>query len=186
MSDMSGVFNVFGRQYLTLQYSVRKRIDFVSHGENLAQTMGGKGKYVGTVGALTMQTHNQWYNAAVSHIKANYPDMELVADQPYEDQIDATVGYNIAQELLKAHPDLGGYLGMTVEAGISMAKLLKETNNKNVKSSCLAMPSASGEYIKEGWISSGQCWRPADAGGETFNIEFSEKAEKSEIFRETK
>ncbi|WP_302762322.1 substrate-binding domain-containing protein, partial [Christensenella hongkongensis] len=33
------------------------------YGENLAKAMGGKGKYAGTVGALTMQTHNQWYNA---------------------------------------------------------------------------------------------------------------------------
>jgi simple sugar transport system substrate-binding protein len=119
-----------------------------------------------------MQTHNQWYNAAVKHITENYPNMQLIASQPYEDKIDATVGYNIAQELLRAHPDLAGYLGMTVEAGISMAKLLKETNNKNVKVSCLAMPSASGDYIKEGWIAAGQCWRPADAGYVTINIAY--------------
>jgi simple sugar transport system substrate-binding protein len=142
------------------------------YGENLAQAMGGKGKYIGTVGALTMQTHNQWYNAAVKHITENYPDMELVEEQPREDQIDATVAYNLAQELLKAYPDLGGYLGMTVEAGISMAKLLEETNNTNVSVSCLAMPSASGEYIADGWISYGQCWRPADAGYVTCNIAY--------------
>lgn len=142
------------------------------YGENLAKAMGGKGKYAGTVGALTMQTHNQWYNAAVEYIKENYPDMELVSEQPYEDQVDATVAYNVAQELLKAHPDLGGYLGMTVEAGISMAKLLEETNNTNVKISCLAMPSASGDYIKDGWITSGQCWRPADAGYVALNIAY--------------
>ncbi|KUJ29037.1 hypothetical protein AR437_08020 [Christensenella hongkongensis] len=142
------------------------------YGENLAKAMGGKGKYAGTVGALTMQTHNQWYNAAVEYIKENYPDMELVSEQPYEDQVDATVAYNVAQELLKAHPDLGGYLGMTVEAGISMAKLLEETNNTNVKISCLAMPSASGDYIKDGWIASGQCWRPADAGYVALNIAY--------------
>jgi simple sugar transport system substrate-binding protein len=142
------------------------------YGENLAQALGGEGKYIGTVGALTMQTHNQWYNAAVKHIQQNYPNMELIANQPYEDKIDATVGYNIAQELLKAYPDLGGYLGMTVEAGISMARLLKEINNTSVKVSCLAMPSASGEYIREGWIAAGQCWRPADAGYVTINIAY--------------
>ena len=38
--------------------------------------------------------------------------------------------------------------------------------------SCLAMPSASGDYIKDGWITSGQCWRPADAGYVALNIAY--------------
>ena len=39
------------------------------YGENLAKAMGGKGKYLGIVGGLTMETHMQWYNAAVNYIK---------------------------------------------------------------------------------------------------------------------
>jgi simple sugar transport system substrate-binding protein len=142
------------------------------YGENLAKAMDGKGKYLGIVGGLTMETHMQWYTAAVNYIKENYPDMELVAEQPYEDKIDATVAYTVAQEIMKAYPDLGGVLGMTVESGISFAKLLEETNNTNVKISCLALPSASGQYIKDGWISYGQCWRPADAGYVSVNIAY--------------
>jgi len=142
------------------------------YGENLAQAMGGKGKYVGMVGSLTMQTHNVWYQAAVKHIKENYPDMELVAEEPYEDSIDSTVAYQKAQEIMKTYPDLGGVLCMTVESGGSFAKLLKETNNSNVKISTLAIPSSNGNYIKEGWIAFGQCWRPADAAYVMCNIAY--------------
>jgi len=142
------------------------------YGEKLAQAMGGKGKYCGTVGALTMQTHNQWFNAAVKHIKENYPEMELVREQPFEDKIDAKVAYDLAKQILKVYPDLKGYLGMTVEAGASMCRILKETNNKNVKVSCLALPSFTGGYIKEGWCAHGQCWRPADAGYVMVNIAY--------------
>lgn len=142
------------------------------YGEKLAKAMGGKGKYCGTVGALTMETHNQWYNAAVKYIKENYPEMELVREQPFEDKIDAKVAYDLGKEILKAYPDLGGYLGMTVEAGASMCRLLSETNNKNLKVSCLALPSALGDYIRDGWCAHGQCWRPADAGYVTVNIAY--------------
>ncbi len=142
------------------------------YGENLAQAMGGKGDYLGMVGSLTMQTHNIWYQAAVKHIKENYPDMNLVVDEPYEDSIDSTVAYEKAQEIMKAYPNLGGVLTMTVEGGGSFAKLLKETNNTNVKISTLAIPSSNGNYISEGWIAFGQCWRPADAGYVMCNIAY--------------
>lgn len=142
----------------------------VFYGENLAEAMGGKGKYVGMVGALSMQTHMTWYQAAVDYITENYPDMELVAEEPYEDAIDSTVAYEKAQEIMKTYPDLGGALCMTVEGGGSFAKYLQETNNSNVKVVSLAIPSSNGNYIADGWIAFGQCWRPADAAYVIANI----------------
>lgn len=142
------------------------------YGEKLAEAMGGKGKYCGVVGALTMETHNVWYNAAVNFIKENYPEMELVQEQPFEDKIDNSVAYDVAKQVLRAYPDLGGYLTMTVESTASMSLLLKENNNTNVKVSGLAMPSSVGEFIKEGWCANGQVWRPADAGYVACNIAY--------------
>ena len=142
------------------------------YGQKLGEAMGGEGQYCGCVGALTMETHMQWYNAAVEYITENYPDMELVADKPFEDHIDSQVGYDLAKEVLKAYPDLKGYLGMTVEGGSSMCLVLEENNNKNVSVSCLALPSVFGDYIKDGWCAHGQCWRPADAGYTTVNIAY--------------
>lgn len=142
------------------------------YGENLAQAMGGKGDYVGIVGGLSMQTHMTWYNAAVDYITENYPDMHLVSEEPYEDSVDSTVAYEVSQEILKTYPDLGGALCMTVEAGGSFAKYLEETNNKAVKIVTLSVPSSNGNYIADGWIAYGQCWRPADAGYAMLNIAY--------------
>lgn len=139
-------------------------------GQKLAEAMGGKGKYCGTVGSLIIQTDNQWFNAAVKYITENYPDMQLVQTEPFEDNIDSAQAYNLAKAILKAYPDLDGYLGMTVESGNSMCELLKETNNNTVKVSALALPSSNHSYIKEGWMTYGQCWRPADAGYATIDI----------------
>jgi len=133
-------------------------------GKQLAEAMGGKGKYAATVGGLTMQTHMQWWAGGTDYIKENYPDIELVNEQPHEDQDDAAIAYDIAKEVLRADPDLTGYLALTVESGSSMCRLLEETNNKNVKVSCLAVPSALGEYIKNGWCANGQGNSPLDAG----------------------
>lgn len=133
-------------------------------GQKLGEAMGGKGKYAANVGGLTMQTHMQWWQGGTDYIKENFPDIELVNEQPYEDQDDAAIAYDICKEILRAHPDLNGFLGCTVESGSSMCRLLKETNNKNVKVSCLAVPSALGEYIKEGWCANGQGNSPIDAG----------------------
>ena len=46
--------------------------------EKLATAMGGKGKYAGFVGGLTMETHMAWYDAAVSYLKANYPELKVL------------------------------------------------------------------------------------------------------------
>jgi simple sugar transport system substrate-binding protein len=141
-------------------------------GKQLAEAMGGKGKYVGAVGGLTMETHMQWFNAGVSYIKENYPEMELLQEEPFEDNIDVQHAYDVAKEVLKAYPDLDGYLCSTTESSAGMARLLQETNNTNVKIACLSIPSLHGDYIKNGWITYGQTWSPADSAYAIVNVAY--------------
>ena len=75
--------------------------------EKLATAMDGKGKYAGLVGGLTMETHMAWYNAAVSYLKENYPDMENVAEEPYEDGNSVEGAHDKALEILKAYGSSG-------------------------------------------------------------------------------
>ena len=51
------------------------------HMEALAKAMGGEGKYIVYVGSLTVPLHNKWADSAIAYQKANYPNMELVADR---------------------------------------------------------------------------------------------------------
>ena len=68
--------------------------------EALAQAMGGEGQFTGFVGALTMETHMQWFNAGLKYVQENYPDMEFVSPEPYEDMNDEKISYAKFQEIL--------------------------------------------------------------------------------------
>jgi simple sugar transport system substrate-binding protein len=151
-----------------------KNEDFgVVMGKSLAEAMGGEGKYTGFVGALTMETHMQWFNAMQDYLKKNNPKMEFVSKQPYEDNNDEKAAYAKVQEILKTYPDLKGMFGNSASSTTMEGLVLKEKNNKNIKVVGLSLPSMAGEYIKDGFIQQAQCWRPADAGYVTALIAYN-------------
>lgn len=132
--------------------------------ENLAQCMGGEGKYAVFVGSLTSQTHNQWVDGAIAHQEANYPDMELVGDrnETFDDQQQA---YAAAQEVLRANPDIKGMQGSasTDVAGIGLA--VEERGLED--STCVvgtSLPSIAGQYIETGAVDMIGFWDPSLAG----------------------
>lgn len=133
-------------------------------GEKLAQAMGKKGEYVGFVGGLTMETHMTWYKAAVEYIKENYPEMTCLTEEPYEDGNSVDGAYNKALEVLKAYPNIKGFFDCSAHGG-GICQALKEKGKAGeIKVVSLALPSMSATYLKDGSMSYGQAWRPADAG----------------------
>ena len=130
----------------------------------MAKAMNYEGEYTGFVGALTMQTHMQWFMAGVELQKAKYPKMKMVTAQPIEDKNDEKLAYDRATELIKAYPNLKGIMGCSVSSTTMSGLVCQEKNKKNIAVAGLALPSVSGPYIKSGFIREGFCWRPADAG----------------------
>ena len=133
-------------------------------GENLAQAMGGKGEYVGFVGGLTMETHMKWYKAAVQYITENYPDMKCLTEEPFEDGNSVDGAYSKALEVLKAYPDIKGFFDCSAQGGGICQALEEKGKAGDIKVVSLALPSMSATYLKDGSMSHGQAWRPADAG----------------------
>ncbi len=133
-------------------------------GEKLAECMGGEGTFVGMVGSLTSETHMAWYDAAVEYLAENHPGITLASQNPYEDNNDDATARSNALEILKAYPDLKGYVNGSVSANANMAAVLKEKNNTQVCMSGLSLPSVAGPYLEEGWMYSAQTWNPGAAG----------------------
>lgn len=140
-------------------------------GKSLAEAMGGKGKYAGFVGGLTMTTHMEWYNAAVKYITENYPEMTLVSKEPYEDGNDLQKAYDKTTEILKAYPDIKGLFDCSAHGG-GISQSLLDKGRSDIVVASLAIPSMSATYIKNGSMAHGQAWRPADAGYATLQAAY--------------
>jgi simple sugar transport system substrate-binding protein len=132
-------------------------------GDAVGKAAGGKGQYAGFVGGLTMDTHMEWYKAAVANIKQKYPDMVNVSDEPFEDKNSIEVAYDRTIELLKAYPDIKAIFDCSAH-GSGIAQAVKDKGRSDIKVVSLAIPSMSASYIKDGSMVHGQAWRPADAG----------------------
>ena len=138
----------------------------------LAEAMNYEGKYTGMVGALTMETHMQWWNAGVALQKEKWPKMQLVTDGPLEDKNDEKLAYDKVIEILKTYPELEGIYGCTVATCAMAALALEEREKDDVKVAGLGLPSVNGPYLKSGYLYRAHCWRPADAGYATCLIAY--------------
>lgn len=130
----------------------------------LGEAMGGEGQLVGEVGSLTSETHMAWYDAGIAYLAENYPDIEVVSAQPYEDNNSDETARANAQEILAAYPDLKGFVGTSVSALANFAAVLQEKENTTVKAAGLSLPSIAGPYLDGGWMAHAQTWDPAGAG----------------------
>ncbi len=133
--------------------------------EALAKAMNYEGEYVGMVGALTMQTHMQWYQAGRAYVEKKYPKMKFILQDPAEDFNTEQTALNKAKELLKTYPNLKGMFGCSASSTIMQAQAVEERGLQNqVAVVGLTLPSMSKTYLKSGSLKHAQCWRPADAG----------------------
>ena len=93
--------------------------------DQLAEGMGGKGKYTTFVGSLTATSHNEWVDASVAKQQAEFPDMELVSNKN-ETTEDSDNAYQKTKELLSAYPDLVGFQGSAMTDIPGVARAIEE------------------------------------------------------------
>jgi simple sugar transport system substrate-binding protein len=135
-----------------------------THAELLAQKMGGKGEYAVFVGSLTVPLHNAWADAANAYIKAKYPDMKLVGER-YGVAENVDDSRKTALDLMAAHPDLKGFLAFGSQGPIGAGRAIEE---KHMTGKVFVLgpfsPGQGRKLVKEGAISGGFMWNPAEAG----------------------
>jgi simple sugar transport system substrate-binding protein len=132
--------------------------------EVLGKAMGGRGKYVATVGSLASRSQNEWIDGGVEYQKAQFPQMQQVSER-LETGDDADTDYIKLKQTLAAHPDLRGILGGPMPTSAAAGRLIGERRLKGkLFFSGTGLVSVSGEYLKNGTIQYIQFWDPALAG----------------------
>ena len=134
--------------------------------ENLAQCMGGEGKYAGFVGQLTAQTHVDWVTGGQQLQQAEYPNItNILGDTWVESMEDENQAYERAREIIQANPDIKGFQGSASTDVIGIARAVEEAGRSD--DICVmgtSIPNMSRDYIKAGSIDKIFFWDPARAG----------------------
>ena len=135
-----------------------------AYGKSLVQAMGGKGGYAVFVGSLTVPLHNAWADAAIAYIKANAPDMKLVGDR-YGVAENVDQSRSTALDLMRAHPDLTGFLAFGSQGPIGAARAVAE---KHMDGKIVVMgpfsPGQGRKLVHDGVLTGGFMWNPELAG----------------------
>ena len=130
--------------------------------DELAKMMGEEGEYITMVGSMTMESHNNWANAAVEQAKAKYPNMTLVADERVSSESDSEVAYNLVKQMKQKYPNLKGILGTSSFDAPGSARAIEELGlTGEMFAISVAMPSETRDYLKAGVLEGVGLWDPA-------------------------
>jgi simple sugar transport system substrate-binding protein len=135
-----------------------------AHAELLAQKMGGKGEYAMFVGSLTVPLHNAWADAANEYIAAKYPEMKLIGER-YGVAESVDDSRKTALDLMAANPNLRGFLAFGSQGPIGAGRAIEE---RRMAGQVFVLgpfsPGQGRKLVKDGVISGGFMWNPAEAG----------------------
>ena len=139
--------------------------------DQLAAQMGEEGEYITMVGSMTMESHNNWADAAVARQAEAYPNMTLVADNRVSSESDSEIAYQKTKELLKKYPNLKGILGTSSFDAPGAARAIDELGlTGKVFAISVALPSETRDFLKEGVLQSVALWDPALSAKAMLNL----------------
>src|SRR5690606_24855526 len=131
-----------------------------AHAELLAEKTGGKGEYAVFVGSLTVPLHNAWADAAIEHLKKNYPEMTLVGER-YGVAEDVDKSRSTALDLIAANPNIKGFLAFGSQGPIGAGRAVEE--RRKTGEIFVIGPFSPGQgqrLIKSDAIAGGFMWNP--------------------------
>jgi len=135
-----------------------------AYGKRLVESLGGKGEYAVFVGSLTVPLHNAWADAAIAYIKAHAPDMKLVGDR-YGVAENVDQSRQTALDLMRANPDLKGFLAFGSQGPIGAARAVAE---RHMAGKVVVLgpfsPGQGRKLVHDGVLSGGYMWNPELAG----------------------
>ena len=123
---------------------------------------GAQGEVAIITAALTAANQNEWMKYMKERLGA-YPKLTLVATKPSNE--DQRLAFQVAQDLMKAHPKLKGIFGISSVAFPGAAEAVKQAGKSgSVLVTGLATPNDMKAYVKDGTVKSVILWNTIDLG----------------------
>jgi rhamnose ABC transporter rhamnose-binding protein len=112
--------------------------------------------------SLTAANQNEWMKHMNERLK-KYPKLHLVATKPSEE--DQKLAFQVAQDLMKAYPNLKGIFAISSNAFPGAAEAVKQANKSGqVLVTGLSTPNDMKAYVKDGTVKSVILWNTIDLG----------------------
>jgi simple sugar transport system substrate-binding protein/rhamnose transport system substrate-binding protein len=132
--------------------------------DKLVELMGDSGEFAIVTGGLSANNLNTWIDYGLKHIEANYPGLKLVTERVPSDE-KQQVAYQKTLDLLKAYPNLKGFLGYSTPAPLGIAQAIQEKGLQDqIAVVGTALPTDSGPYLEDGSLDVAALWDPGKLG----------------------
>ena len=139
--------------------------------DTMAKDLGGaepSGKVAIITATMTAANQNEWIKFMKERLK-KYPKLQLIDVKPSNE--DQKVAFEVAQDLMKANPDLKGIWGISSVAFPGAAEAVKQAGQSGkVLVSGLATPNDMKAYVKDGTVKSVILWNTQDLGYLTVRV----------------
>jgi len=136
--------------------------------DTMAENVGKAGKVAIITATLTAANQNEWMKHMKTRLKA-YPKMALVAVKPSNE--DQKLAFQVAQDLMKAYPDLKGIFAISSVAFPGAAEAIKQAGMRGkVFVTGLSTPNDMRAYVKDGTVKSVVLWNTLDLGYLTVQV----------------
>ncbi len=140
----------------------------------LAKDIGGgdaskaSGDVAIVTAALTAANQNEWMKYMKERLPA-YPNLKLVATKPSNE--DPKLAFQVAQDLIKAYPNLKGMWAISSVAFPGAAEAIKQSGQSGkVQVTGLATPNDMKAYVQDGTVKSVILWNTNDLGYLTVQV----------------
>jgi rhamnose ABC transporter rhamnose-binding protein len=133
--------------------------------DTMVKDLGGEtaeGELAIITATLTAANQNAWIEHMKERLK-KYPKMKLVATKPSNE--DQKLAFQVAQDLMKAYPDLKGLFGISSVAFPGAAEAVKQAGKSGkVLVTGLSTPNNMKAYVEDGTVMSVVLWNTMDLG----------------------